>query len=271
MVSRTPRKENNLFDNPTAQIFDDVDGEDKRQDDNDKVAELEAALKELREQREEDRQNTLLSQPTNWQSQTIDQPVEVNPNTIQLPDPALDPDGYANAVQRRAELAVENRNRRDAAQRKFESDIDTKVADLWTDFGDAYPDIAADRERVDFVATKVVKAATKKGLDINRFMFGAGRSRFMKDVAKEYENIFGEPETDEDGYEDNSNSRSDKTRTLSRRRSNSRNRQEDDEGRSAGVFGGNEGGGRGRRQVDAEEGPSFIEDLQAIQKKLGFM
>lgn len=271
-ISRKPRQSENDFSAPTAQIFEDVDGENNKQVEKDRVAELEDALKELRAQREEERSDALLSQPhTGWQSQVTETPVEVNPNTIQLPDPALDPDGYANAVQRRAELAVDNKRNRETRQRKFEEDIDTKVSDLWADFGVEYPDIADKRDRVDFVATKIVKKATAKGLDINRYMFGAGRTRFMQDVALEYTNIFGEPEPDEDDYEDNSRSYRSSARTTRRPRSSNRNRQEDDEGRSAGIFGGNESSGRGsRREVDQETGPSMIDDLQVIQKKSGF-
>lgn len=268
-ISRNPRKSETEFSNPIAQIFDDVDNEDNRVKETDKVAELEAALKELRAQREEERSNALLSAPSTWQSQVTD-PVEVNPNTIQLPDPALDPDGYANAVQRRAELAVDNRRNREDRQRKFEDDIDTKVSDLWADFGQEYPDIAKRRVRVDFIATQVVKKATAKGLDINRYMFGAGRDRFMRDVASEYENEFGE-EPAEDNFEDNSRSSNSEARASRRARTATRNRSEDDEGRSAGVFGGNESGGRpARREVNEENAPSMVDDLQKLQKQSGF-
>lgn len=268
-LSKTPRKpeQNTQFEAPFAQVFADVDGEDIKKEEDDRVVELETALKELRDQREEERSNALLSSSTSWQSQ-VTEPAEVNPNTIQLPDPALDPDGYANAVQRRVELATENRRQREDRQRKFENDIDTKVSDLWADFGAAYSDIADDKERVDYIASKVVKKAVSKGIDINRYMFGPGRDRFMKDVAKEYTNIFGEPETDENDYEDNRNY---KARDLPRRRSANRSRQENDEGRSAGIFGGNESGGRpNRREVNEDNSPSMIDDLQAIQKKAGF-
>lgn len=270
-ISKTHRQEP-TFSNPTAQVFEDVDGEDKKQVNDDRVAELEKALRELQERQAEERSDIQLSQPTNWQSQVTDKGyTEVNPNTITLPDPALDPDGYANAVQRRAELSVENRERKAAAERRFENDLDTKTADLWDDFGAAYPDISDDRERVDFVATKVVKAAVKKGLDINRYMFGSGRNRFMKDVAKEYTNIFGEPEIDNDeDYEDNPRSRRRQAGSSSRNRNANRSRSSDDEGRSAGIFGGDESGGRANRREVEDTTSTMLEDLQKEQRKSGF-
>lgn len=274
MVSKTPRKSDNDFLTPMAQVFEDVDGEDNKKVEDNRVAELEAALKELREKREEERNDLLLSQPSNngWQSQVNEQqPVYLDPKTIALPDPALDPDGYANAVQRRAEVAIENSRNKEERTKKFETDIDNKTKALWEDFEYEYPDYSDNRERVDYVATAVVKSAVAKGIDINRYMFGSGRNRFMKDVAKKYESVFGEPETDEDDYEDTRRSNRSEARASNRNRASNRSRSEDDEGRSAGVFGGNESGGRAnRREVNENNAPSMIDDLQAIQKKGGF-
>lgn len=272
-VSRTPKnKTENIFDPPTAQLFEDVDGEDNAKVSDDRVAELEKALKELQEKNAEERSDALLSQPShnNWQSQ-VTQDVETKPESIPLPDPALDPDGFSNATTRRAEIAYENLRRRDAAQNKMAKDIDEKVADLWADFGDAYPEMSEDKDRIDYVATQVVKEATRKGLDINRYMFGTGRERFMKDVVKKYTKVFGDPETDEDDYDDNPRSRRSASSVPSRRRSANRNRAEEDDGRSSGIFGGDESGGRpNRRQTDDETGPSMIDDIHAMQRRTGF-
>lgn len=276
-ISRTPKKEpDSIFTSPTAQLFEDVDGEDNKQKESDRVAELEQALKDLRAQREEERSDALLSQPSTWQSQVNDTGyVEVKPETIALPDPALDPDGYDAALARRNEIRDTNRRNKEDFQRRRNDDIDTKTTELWADFGDEYPDYAADKERIDYIATQVVKAAVKKNLDVQRYMFGAGRSRFMKDVTKKYDKVFGEPEVDEandDDFENAPPRRSSKSRDLSSRNSRSRRRSEDDdEGRSVGVFGGNESGGRtSRRNVDAEDGPSMLDDIHAMQRKTGF-
>lgn len=272
-ISRTPRQktEDSIFTQPTAQVFEDIDREDKQPEkDNDQIADLKRQLADMQERMAEDRSDALLSQPSqnNWQSQVTT--TEVKPESIALPDPALDPDGYANAVQRRAELTVENARRRRDNESKFEKDIDDKTAELWADFGDEYPELSDDKERIDYVATQVVKSAVKRGLDINRYMFGTGRLRFMKDVAKKYESVFGDSEDD---YVEEDNSRNNRREASPprRNRNTNRNRQEDDDGRSAGVFGGNESGGRpNRREADDETGPSMIDDIQTLQRKTGF-
>lgn len=266
-LSKTPKnKDESLFSAPIAQVFDDVDKEDtpqKAATETDRIAELERMLSDLRERQDEARNDALLSTPINnqWQSQVTDH-VEVKPESIQLPDPALDPDGYSDAVNKRAQLTYENNRRRDEAQRKRDEDINSKVSDLWSDFGVEYSDYANDKERIDYIATQVVKDATKKGLDVQRYMFGTGRSRFMKDVVRKYDKVFGAPETDDD---ENTNY------DHSRKSSRVKRKNDDDDGRSTSVFGGNEGGGRApRRNVDVEDGPSMIDDIHAMQRKTGF-
>lgn len=273
-ISRTPKNIDTLFQPPTAQLFEDVDGEDNKQKENDRVAELEQALKDLRTKQEEERSDALLSQPTQWQSQVNQQAqyTEVKPESIELPDPALDPNGYDAALARRNEIRATNQRNRDDATRKRDDDIKAKTDDLWADFGDEYAEYIEGpegKERIDYIATKVVQEAVRKNLDVQRYMFGSGRTRFMKDVVKKYNKVFGEPEAEDD--EDTSDRRSYKARDLPRRRPVTRDRQEDDEGRSVGVFGGNEGGRPShKRNVDIEEGPSMIDDLQTLQRKTGF-
>lgn len=260
----------NIFEAPTAQIFEDVDGEDKKIKEVDRVAELEAALKELRDKQEDEKADAALYTTPQWQSQVTDKGFqEVDPNTIQLPDPALDPDGYADAVARRTELRLENKARKENSDRQRNDDIKAKTDDLWADFDAQYGEYSEDRDRIDYIATKVVNAAVKKGIDVQRYMFGVGRPRFMKDVVKQYDKIFGAPEPDE---EDNQPRRSVKDRDVSRRNARSRRDNSDnDDGRSAGVFGGGEGSGKPNRgNLDVETGPSMIDDIHAIQKKSGF-
>lgn len=270
-ISKTPRKVSEEFQNPVAQMFEDVDSEDVKKVDDNRIEELENALRELREKHEDERSDFQLTQPApQWQSQ-VTQDVEINPDTIKLPDPALDPDGYASAVQKRVELVAENARKRRERDERFAKDIDDKTNELWADFGEEFPEYT-DREKIDYAATKVVQAAVKKGLDINRYMFGPGRSRFMKDVAKKFDSVFGEPEADdEDDFENTRRTFGSKARATSRNRTAARLRLEDDEGRSAGVFGGNESGGRpNARTLDVEEGPSMVDDIHAMQKKTGF-
>jgi hypothetical protein len=95
----------------------------------------------------------------------------------------------------------------------------------------------------------------------------------MEDVANSYYEIFGEPEpVDEDDFEDTSRNRRASSDRQPRATSRRRNREEDyDNGRTSGVFGGNESGGRpSRREEDDERGPDMIDDIHQLQLKTGF-
>lgn len=264
-ISRRPRLEP-IFDTPVVQQFEDVDGEDlpsKEELAAQRVEELEKLLRESREREELRQEQILLSQPQQFHSQVVD--VEVKPESIPLPDPAVDPEGFAAAMERRTEIKLENRARKEAASRKRDEDIDEKIENLWTDFGRAFPDIAGDKKRIEFAAQQVISAATKRGIDINRYMFTT-QGKFFKDVAKEYDEVFGAIDT---GYEDDYD---DAPAPTSRRRTSSRNRSEDDDvGRTAGLFGGGPGGRRtSKKKDDEDDAGSMIDELQKIQRSGGF-
>lgn len=279
MISRTPKKleqdTNNLFGSsmPTAQVFDDVDGEDapsREELEKDKIAELEAQLRRVNEKLEtRDSDLDYLQQPSH-RSQTNEGPIIVDPKSVALPDPALDPDGFSNATQQRTQIVLENDRRRRDFDTRQKNDLDTKVADLWADFGDKYPEMAADKKRIDYIASQLAQDAARKGIDPQKYMFGTP-NRFMKDVAKEYVSIFGEPETDDTDVDDDPPvSRRRPARAGARRSTRDRDREEESDGRSSGVFGGNDGSGHATRKVNEEDGPSMIDDLWAMQKKSGF-
>lgn len=271
-ISRKPRSETQI-ENPMAQVFEDVDNEDKPLvKEADRVADLEAQLAELREQREQDRQDALLqvSGPS-FQSQVTDTFTPVDVNSVPLPDPALDPDGFSNAATRRAEIAIENKQRKADFDRKRSDDIDTKVETLWANFAEDFPDHALNQKRTEYAAQEVIKRAVAKGIDAQRYMF-VTQKRFLKDVAKEYNEIFGEPEIDEDDYEDNTSSRSRTSRAAPPRNTRRRNRSEDDDvARTTGIFGGNDGGRQSSKRGPAEDEPGdMIDDIHKMQKTSGF-
>lgn len=272
-ITRTPRQQNddNIFDNPTAQIFEDVDNENgrsKAEEESDKVKDLEDRLAKLQERLETRDSDLEYLSPSRTQSQVSEGPVIVDPNSIKLPDPALDPDGFSEATQRRTQIVLDNDRRRQEFTSKRNSDISAKVDDLWERFGDTYPDMAENKERIDYIASQLAQDAARRGVDPQQYMFGT-KNRFMKDVAKKYVEIFGEPETDDnDDFED---TRSRKAGGRTQRRANSRNREEEDDGRSTSIFGGNQNSGRQARKSEEDNGSSMIDDLQAIQKKSGFM
>lgn len=271
-ISRTPKRVvEQQFDAPVAQTFEDVDGEDNRNDDIDEVADLKAKLAELQEQ-VNDRTNDLpyLQAPT-YQSQVSPQaPVDVDVNTIKLPDPVQFPDEYADAVERRAELRLVNKQRKQEFDARQKTNLDNKLGELWADFGTDYPEMAENKDRIDFIAQKLAVQAAQRGVDPQHYMFNT-RNRFMKDVAKLYVSTFGDPAENGQDIDDDPPARSRKTNSSNRRRASNRDREEEDNSRSSGIFGGNESGGRpSRRGVEDETDYSMLDDIHAMQKKSGF-
>lgn len=271
--SRNEQSDDQIFETPIAQIFNDVDNEDhpeEKQDDKydalaKQMADLQSRLSEA------ERTNmALLQSPNQWKSQ-VDQVVEVKPESIPLPDPALDPEGFDRASGQRTELRLANAERRRQAELNQRQETSEKVNELWSDFAEAYPDISENKKRVDFVATSVVQAAQKRGIDVQRYMF-VNRDRFMSDVVKEYENIFGKADASDDDYQDDPPARRSSSRAAPRNQSRRRDRAEEDDNRTGGIFGGNESGNRtsSNRSREDETGGSMIDDIQAIQKKTGF-
>lgn len=277
-ITRT-RKENDepFFQTPTAQIFEDIDHErdgKKPEDQDDKYDKLASQIADLAKQNEELRNSQMAMLTTPSRSQVQEVFVPQDPNKIELPDPALDPNGYDNAVARRNEIRSSNQQRQQEINQRRLADQTEKVENLWDAFSDKYPDMSEDKEKVDFVATQVSKAAQRRGLDVERYMFGPMQDKYLADVAKKYVEVFGEPEG-EDDFEDTTSRRRASSRTDTRSSSRRRNREEDDNvGRTGGVFGGNESGGRpsSRSRDDDEDARqnSMIDDLQALQRKTGF-
>lgn len=258
----------------TAQIFEDVDHENTPKP-NETDERYDALAKQLSDMQirlvEAERANmALISQPQGNASQVTF--VEQDPNKISLPDPALDPEGYERAFTQRQQIRSDNERRRNEFTTKQQTEISEKVDDLWNSFSDKYADMAEDKERIDFIASKLVKQAVKRGVDANRYMF-VTQDKFINDVAAEYVKIFGDPsDNNENDNDSNQSRRRNASDNNSRRNSSSRNREEDyDVGRTGGVFGGNESGGRPTKRGGREEDTgSMIDDIQTLQRKTGF-
>lgn len=275
-ISRTPKNET-TFDTPTAEIFDDVDGENKGKQEEDRYEKLAAQLAQLAKDNEELRQSQMqgLVMPSNandFQVQLDD------PMKIALPDPALDPDGFDKAQAERNRIRDENRQRqRDADERK-QKHIKDKADQLQTSFAELYPEHAADKEKTDFASMQVLKDAQARGINVEAYMFRT-QDRFLADVAKRYEKIFGNPVENDEFQEDEAQDdyqevRRRKAAPAGRTQPRRRNRQEDDSmvQRTGGIFGGTESGGRPTRsKQDEDNGPDMIDDIQTMQRKYGFM
>lgn len=166
-----------------------------------------------------------------------------DPSDDDLPDPTMDPGGYARAVSARAEKRLEAYMAQQRQEAQQKSTVETSAKDLWTDFSSQYEDYAEDEERVSFAAGQVMKELQSRGIDVARYTTTA-RDKFFKDVTSRMDKIFGKPGNDED----------DETPEATR---------------TAGVFGGLESGGKPAKGSQEQPG-DMIKDLHDLQRKSGF-
>lgn len=174
-----------------------------------------------------------------------------------LPDPMTDGTAFAQALSQRIRDDIEA-NRRFAEQGQNQTaDRERKIETLWDDFENAYPELAKDREGLEFVTMQVAKKAKNRGADLDRYMF-VTQEKFMSDVVKAYDRVFGESDDDSE------------PEPAPRRRA-ARQRDTDEPTRTS-VFGGLEGGGRPSgtpRDPPASES-SMVKELQDMQLSSGF-
>lgn len=276
VVSRNRRQPENMLEDPDNSNTDWLNGgegpaipdKDPRDD---KIAAMEEMLKEMRERMEDNASDRLLTAVTTQQSR----PVFTPDKEIELPDMETDLTGYIAAREKNVEVRLRNEQRKRDFDNSQSKTIEERSQMLMDDFAEKYPDLAEGGEkRIEYAATQVASRAHSRGVDVERYMF-VTKDRYLKDVAKEYEAIFGAPdveEDEEDDFEDVRNRRNAKTNTRTRKRTRNRrdrNRQEDDgnDGRTS-VFGGNDSGGRPSGYE--EEGGDMIDDFHKMQLKTGF-
>jgi hypothetical protein len=278
-ISKTPKRASEpqkevdpIFGEPIAQVFEDLDApggneddDSKKNEDQEKFERLEKLYNELKTEREDDL-NYLRT--ADGKSQVEKEPEYIDPNTVKLPDAALEADAFAAAVERRAEIKMENARRKEAWEKKQQQKLDDDLASLWDAYSDAFPDHAANKKRVEYIANDLAQEAAKSGKDVQKYMF-VTRNKFMRDLTERYEETFGEPEPIEAGNEDIDD---DPPVRNSRRRSGNRNRAAEDNGRSTGIFGSRNGGGGGGKKPkdEGDDGSNMIDDLQKAQRASGF-
>ena len=285
-ISKTPKNtETSIFEAPTAQLFEDVDNEDNAAVDEqaERLAALEKQLEDLRNQLSATERANMALLSTSPSLNEPQAPQLINIDTIKLPDPALQPDEYATAVQRRTEAQFENNRRKQEFEQSQQAQIKEKADRLWDAFTEKYPGIAEDKARIEFVAARVASAAKARGIDVQRYMFGT-QDKYIADVAAEYEKIFGPVERDDVGddtndydWQEDEDYVDEEPRPRQRRQAQrqapaprSRRRQRAARAdRTGGIFGGYESGHRPSR-VAEEDGPDMIDDLHNLQRKTGF-
>ena len=193
-----------------------------------------------------------------------------------LPDPVTEPDKYNQEVERRFNAALEARSLAASQRAEAESASQQQSNALWSQFSELYPDWAEDQEKVRFAAEAVINAAKAKGLDTEAYITTFS-SQFCKDVASKLEQTFGPLESDEDdgdedvddGFDEGFGEDDDGFEDEVPRNRSRKVDPNDDDGRTAGIFGGMESGGRPARGKTEPKG-DMITDLIDVQRKSGF-
>lgn len=215
-----------------------------------KVAALEAQLNALQGQIGNlDAANRALMNQSNVD--IAPQPPQINYDDA--PDPQVDPKGYMEFNQRATLALLDWKERefewRQNQTRRAANQVDT----LWSDFSSNYGAYAKDSEKVEVAADKVLKRAQAKNVNVDKYMY-TNSDKFMADVAKEYDRLFGKPQDaddDDDAFDFDG----------------------DGDDRSAGLFSGAGAGPKGQA-VSQQEAPQrygkLSQELMAWQEKTGF-
>lgn len=116
-----------------------------------------------------------------------------------LPDPVQDPEGYAAALGQRLLAAADANNNYKAERAATVKNSQDERDQLFNDFASKkeYATIAKDADGVEFAATKVLKRMQARKQDVNAYMFSQSE-KFFADVAKEYAEIFGEQDEEDE-------------------------------------------------------------------------
>lgn len=212
------------------------------------LADLQAAHEVLRKEHEamEANQAALLSTPA---QQAAPQYRPVTLDTKDLPDPVEDgKDKYA------VELAKRYKDLYEAE--KFNEQVDAGVQyerqaagqALWEDFQGSYGEYSKDQRKLRHALDETMYQARRKRLDTDKYMYGTS-TKFMKDLAKNYDDLFGKPVA----VKDNDDEDEDDTRTM-------------------GVFGGQESGGKAASDNarTPEEPGGFTQAIRDFQIKHGY-
>lgn len=259
-----------LEDHPLGKTPAEVRVDNERKEDNSQpnVADL---LKQIAEMKQEldsigNTNNALLTAAP----QVLEPEVPKAINFDGLPDPVVDPKGYAEGLEQRITARQNQQRDYENQQNRVQQTRKEKFDTLWSDFSDKYADIAADQKGLEFAAQQVANEARSRGVDLDRYMFGS-RDRFMAAVAKEYEEVFGpSEEVDEEAEEaprPRGRPRKGSKRVVARRQLGN---DDDDDGRTGGIFGGQESGGARTGSKDKPQAGDMVSDLQELQRKSGF-
>lgn len=214
-----------------------------------------------------DQMEQALKVQTNANLALMQQPMVTVPPKVQteidmksLPDPVTEPEAHAKALNEQIGAVFDGRSKMAEYNNTQNQTHQQRVAGLWSKFASDHADYATDPEKIEIVATRVVQQKAAMGLDTSKYMF-LTPELFAKDVIAGYDKLFGKPKT-EDGEEQEPVSGVPAVTALAS--------DDEDEGNTAGIFGGIEGGGKPAAGPKAPPADDMLADVRAWQIKTGF-
>ncbi len=171
-----------------------------------------------------------------------------------LPDPIDDREGFAVQLNDRIQATLATNLGQLEQRLATKASQETQSDQLWTDFAKTYPDYTGREGQVDYMSTKVVTEAIARGIDAHSYVFG-NRARFFADVKTRLDEEFAPPVDPAAAKGDKEGDKGDK------------GAQDDNEGRTMGMFGGNESGGKpATPEPGSDEDPGdLIAELRDMQ------
>jgi hypothetical protein len=239
--------------------------------DDDKTAALLERINRLEGQLTDSRRASLQSSAPSAPHTTVDPTLKaVQVSMDGLPDPSVDLAGYNSQLQTRINAAIQAQTEAVRQESRAATEQNSATEKLWAQFRRNYPEWAEHEGLVDMVATRVANRAVQQGLDGQKYVLG-NSDLFLADVAKELQTQYGrllDDDESEEGVEGEPPT-AEKGRNVAPTR---RPAQQDelDDGRTAGIMGGNESGGKPVAGKPTSQGSDMIKDLQDIQKATGF-
>lgn len=185
-----------------------------------------------------------------------------------LPDPVTDPQGYAREIAKRGQEMIASQRNYDAWAANKQKQSADAYQTVWNKFTKDHPEYATHDKLVQAAATSVIADARSRNLDPNKIILG-DTDNFFEDVMKEMRDMAGgdtifKVETDEgDGDEDASGTGGEGGT------SGNLDADEDEPDRTAGVFGGQDSGGRPNPSAKPLDTDMF-KDIREFQQKNGW-
>jgi hypothetical protein len=185
-------------------------------------------------------------------------------DTSGLPDPITDPEGFNKGLNDRISRAVETAQRNVSIEQSNQQSIQQRADALWEDFSEKYPWLKDKQDLVEFVAGKVAQRAQGKGLDLSRYMF-VTPDLFFGDVIKGLGDLGVTQPSDEDP--DGASGDTPATAQGAPQRPAQGSEPPD---RTAGLFGGQDSGGRPAKGAEQDTPGDMLKDLKDLQRASGY-